>query len=553
MARMKAISGGRPRRNSNRRLPLLAILFGFSVVLILSGSLEAYRFFSDGRTDARIVGAEHAMRWQAEVWGPGDTLSWEIAPDPDFEVYFDSPEGVIPYAERALAAWSDIPTADVRWQVNGIGEGDHEDLPQAEGRHTVFVDAGDDSCGGYARIWSERRSSGRWEIAECDVAFCAQITEIPEWVEPDSLDEHRKQHREGSVGLLVHEFGHCLGLAHAGAVSTQGRWTRKGDWDFVHPGDPAMSYGVNLEEPEDLSADDALGASLLRPAPGWRRRTRTGSIAGALDLAGEAVPYAHVWALPAGEAPLRDRIGAFSDREGAFLIEGLPPGDYALWAQPINRSGAHGGLVSGGAPIDLDDTIPGRIVRVQEGQAAGGVEIPMRRGRSVRQPPDVFLAGQTAEPPVPITREGAAPCRSVRIRSVPPYLAGGPLWFTRRNSYLRGDRWFATELTLEWSPGSENTVFDWSGSYRDWWWDAEEDQPVAFQSEGIGASSAVLDVNISDYRIERDGPLVRHTMEIAWPESTEASLRFRSEDDACEGEPMVVCSLDIAGCELRRR
>ena len=41
---------------------------------------------------------------------------------------------------------------------------------------------------------------------------------------------------------------------------------------------------------------------------------------------------------------------------------------------------------------------------------------------------------------------------------------------------------------------------------------------------------------------------MRHTMEIAWPETTEARLRFRSENGACDGEPTVVCSL--AGCGI---
>ena len=549
MVRKKTPLIGRRHTEASRRIPILAVLLG---LLAPSGFLEAYRFFSDGRTDAWIVGAKNARRWSAEVWGPGATLGWEVAPDPDFEVYFDSPEGVLPYVERALAAWSDIPTADIQWQVDGVGEGSHEDVMK-DNRNTVSVDAetndpeGLFSCAGKAYWWNERSSSGRWALVECDIALCAPYAEIPEDVEPDFLEEYRERRRERSVYTLVHEFGHCLGLLHAGAIPTERRWSNRG-FRWEHPKDPAMSYGWDLEEPEHLSADDVVGASLLRPASGSQR---TGSIAGSLDLAGDAVPFAHVWALPVGDAPLRDRVGAFSDREGAFLIEGLPPGDYALWAQPIFRQGANLGLVTrGGAPTDLDDTVSGRIFRVRAGRTTGDVAISMRRGRIVRAPPEAILAQQDAKPPTPITGDGTTPCSGVHIRSVRPYPAGGPLWHTARVRYLRGDRWFATSLTMEWSPGSENTVFDWVGSYRAWRWDSEEERAEEFETEGLGARSPVLDVNIPDYRIERDGSLVRHTIEIAWPESTEASLRFRSEDNACDGEPMVVCNL--AGCELRR-
>ena len=72
-------------------------------------------------------------------------------------------------------------------------------------------------------------------------------------------------------------------------------------------------------------------------------------------------------------------------------------------------------------------------------------------------------------------------------------------------------------------------------------------------AEELGSSgwgSPHLDIGISDYRIEVSGPVTRHTMEIAWPETTESRLRFRSEDGACDGEPTVVCNL--AGCGITR-
>ena len=62
------------------------------------------------------------------------------------------------------------------------------------------------------------------KTTECDVAFCANVRlEIPEdSVEPDYIEKNIGKRREGTLRLymLVHEFGHCLGLGHAGDLSS---------------------------------------------------------------------------------------------------------------------------------------------------------------------------------------------------------------------------------------------------------------------------------------------------------------------------------------------
>ena len=140
-----------------------------------------------------------------------------------------------------------------------------------------------------------------------------------------------------------------------------------------------MSYGYT----NGLSRDDIVGASLLRPAAGWREST--GSVSGILHLAGEPMPYAQVWALPAGAQALKDRVGAFSDASGEFHLEGLAPEHYALWVQPIHILDAHRHL----APktlLNLDEAVSGGLVRVVAGSAVEGVEITLRQGRTARSP-----------------------------------------------------------------------------------------------------------------------------------------------------------------------
>ena len=51
-----------------------------------------------------------------------------------------------------------------------------------------------------------------------------------------------------------------------------------------------MSYGIEVTN--DLTLDDIAGASLLRPAGGWRGRV--GSISGQVDVEGRPARYVAV-------------------------------------------------------------------------------------------------------------------------------------------------------------------------------------------------------------------------------------------------------------------
>ena len=542
----------------------LVVVLTVACISVAHGRVGAYRFFPEGifieREGRLIVGSEDAPRWSPDVWGPGETLVWEIAPD--MEVVFRE-MGMLPLIEPALAVWSDLPSAAISWRVSGVGDEvdeaariDADTDSKKDGRNTIFLNIAGPG-GGLADVWDKRSSNG-WEVTECDVGFQRDLWDTyeefwltPEDVDPEFLETRRRVSRAQLMHALVHEFGHCLGLDHSAALSVVGREVSLfGSWRLIHPIDPLMSYGTRLDPldtnyPTHVTHDDVVGASLLRPADGWKRTT--GSIAGVLDLPGEeAARYAYVWALPVDGDPLRDRVGAFTNRAGAFLIEGLRPGNYALWAQPAISPRAHVHQLSGYPVFDLQDTVLGRPVRVRAGRTTGGVEIPVRRGRRSRPPPEAVQTPRHSDPGTPIDNRWGSTCSGVRIRGEPPFAADGPLWFTQGDWGLRGERWFATRLTVEWSPEAGNAVFDWAGPWRDWYWHSGLERAEPFWEE----TRLYLDISIPDYRIEVSGPVTRHTMEIAWPETTELRLRFRSEDGACDGEPTVVCNL--AGCGITR-
>ena len=343
---------------------------------------EAYRFYDNGALDY-IVGSDQAIRWSDESWGPGATLVWQVEEGPDWTLLWDSAEDFAPLVEEPLAIWSAVPTADISWRLTGVAE-PGEESRFGDSRNRVFFDV--DSFYGVAyygaTIWWIRNSElESWEITECDVG-------IPEywvrWLENDRFDADDL--RRWARDFLAREFGHCLGLGHAeqlprsrvlrtsSVADEDGRFPRARFGTEVWPWNPLMSWGGSV-----LTEDDRIGASLLRPHRGWL--ASTGSLSGTLESEGQPVPYAYVHALRQGADGLRHPVGAFANAGGEFLIEGLPPGNYVLWAKPIRNRSFHRPLIDGGAATDLKDAVLAHPVPVTAGQITDGIVLPMRRGR----------------------------------------------------------------------------------------------------------------------------------------------------------------------------
>ena len=331
---------------------------------------EAYLFYDNGAFDY-IVPASEAIRWAADAWGPGRTLVWEIEDGPDWPLLLDhSAEGFGAYVEEALSSWSGIPTADISWRLSGVVE-PSEASRFGDSRNRVFFSV-DDRISGSAAWWVRNHDLQVWEITECDVGIPPDWLEVG--LEADDL-------RGWATAFLRWEVGHCLGLhqpaefpasqgLRSSTAENDDAWYSTAVW---RPGS-VMNWGGNSPSP-----DDQAGASLLRPRAGWL--SSRGSVAGSLESDRGLVPYAHVYALRRTPDGMRDPVGAFANARGEFLIEGLPAGDYVLWAHPIRDHGRYRPRLLEDAETDVKDAVLAHPVSVKAGQGTDGIKIPMQRRR----------------------------------------------------------------------------------------------------------------------------------------------------------------------------
>ena len=296
------------------------------------------------------------VAWMEDVWAPGETLSFVLVEDPDWMNSFSTLAEAEAFIEdEAMDVWSGISSADVQWDIEGTA------TERLRGRSGIFV--GD--WGGRlaaAHISAREGLDGRYRVAKCEIRITPRLLAAP---------------REALRGTLVHELGHCLGLAHAGVFSTRNTNRYQVERPSAWHADPIMSYGQQGLEVQ--TADDRIGASLLRPASGWE--AGTGSIRGNVLVKDEGgASFVHIVAARLdADGGMVESVGSFTNIHGEFLIEGLLPGDYSLLARSITLASAHPGRTSY-AEKNIRDALQTSPVTVRAGRISGPVAITVRRG-----------------------------------------------------------------------------------------------------------------------------------------------------------------------------
>ena len=351
---------------SLRRVGLLALAGS----LLLAGGLRmaaGYRFQSEIIRGPFFhgEGEQFKERWDPEIWGPGATMTVAVPDDPRWVEtfdYFESMADVRRLVSEAAAVWSGISSADIRWEVGESPAADEKGIP------VRLSDVPDPDFVAYAWVSLRLDAKGVLEIKRCNVNL--------------NVPSVRGLLRNDMRWLIAHELGHCADLDHHAEypnIWVPGRRDRPSMWG----GHSIM--GVTLDEPTRIPEGDTravqhterIGASLLRPAPGWLEATGAiyGTVLGA-DFGSEIAGMGLLAARIGLDGRPRDAVTRVTNQWGQFTVEGLAPGEYVLM---LYGRGLPPGWTTWEDAPRIHKTIRLDPVRVRAGERIGPIVLTARR------------------------------------------------------------------------------------------------------------------------------------------------------------------------------